>query len=235
MSISFTLSGRHVSIEWQRPLLRPATPRGIQCRTSRHVPADVTDRGDGELVRSALGGEAAAFELLVQRYARPAFLIALSATGNSSDAEDAVQDAFVQCHEHLGECRNPDRFAAWLLRIVRNRAHNVRRREGIREAVPLVDIDERSHHGATSLASAAERADARMLRTELREQLLSALSLEPEVRRQVLVLHDLEEWTHRDIASALGISILMSRFHLSAVRRSMRARLAQYRSNTRDD
>lgn len=169
------------------------------------------------------------------RYARAAYLVALAATASPADADDAVQEGFVQAFEHLPECRSPDRFAGWLMRIVRNRAHNIRRREvlrggGARAAEDAAAATEARPESGTTIESPDERVERR----ELRDHLLKALAEESSVRREVLLLHDLEDWTHAEIARALGISELMSRYHLSVVRRSMRARLARYRHHRED-
>src|SRR5437868_14277884 len=91
---------------------------------------------DVSLVRAALGGSAEAFEILARRYARAAYLVALSTTGEPADAEDAVQDGLLRAYGRLHECRSPERFGSWLLRIVRDRAHNLRRYESLRRRTP---------------------------------------------------------------------------------------------------
>ena len=88
---------------------------------------------DAVLVARARRGEPAAFEALVRRHYRAAFAVALAVLGNRMDAEDVCQDAFVVAAERLDECRQPEKFAAWLLQVVRNRARNYvdyRRGEG---------------------------------------------------------------------------------------------------------
>ncbi len=170
---------------------------------------------DAALVQRARRGEAAAFEALVRRHFRAAYAVALALLGNQMDAEDVCQDAFVRAVERLDECRHPERFAAWLFRIVRNRAHNYRRYQQVRSALPL----ERA-------AAVSTNHNARPAETpELRGKLESALSQVSEVQRQVVLLHDLDDWKHREIAESLGISEGMSRQHLFNARRVLRERI----------
>lgn len=211
-------------------------------------------RSDADLVIASLRSDNAAFEVLVRRYARAAYLVALAATGGvPTDAEDAVQDALILAHARLQECHSPDRFGAWLLRITRNRAHNVRRREQLRsgETLGINGVDSHANEGRNASAhrggvpvgeshfrtgsEGPATPHAILEQAELRRHLLDALSREPEVRRQVLLLHDLEGWKHKEIADALDISTFMSRYYLSVTRRSMRARLAPYRSALEDE
>ena len=170
--------------------------------------------GTRELVERARRGDARAFEDLVRGFYRAAYATALALTGNGMDAEDVVQDAFIRALERLDEC-DPDRFAGWLLTIVRNRAHNVRSRERVRDAAPVDEVDPPS----------TVRTDRRVERDELAEALEGALATLPPVQREVVLLHDLEGWKHKEIAAELGMSEVMARQHLFQARRVLRARL----------
>ncbi|MBI4521251.1 MAG: sigma-70 family RNA polymerase sigma factor [Gemmatimonadetes bacterium] len=171
--------------------------------------------GDADLVGRARAGVADAFGEIVARYMRAAYAVALSVTRRHEDAEDAAQEAFVVSLERLDECRDPDRFAGWLLTIVRNRSLNLVRRESLRAASPLPpDAEYRS-----------ERPDRMAERRELRDGLLQALSVLPEVQQAVVLLHDLEGFTHREIAQRLKLPAGTVRSHLHFARQRLRTRL----------
>ncbi|MDE3004432.1 MAG: sigma-70 family RNA polymerase sigma factor [Gemmatimonadota bacterium] len=167
---------------------------------------------DSELVRLALEGDEVAFGCLVERYQRPAYAVAYSVTGRHEDAEDAAQESFLVALGRLEECRNPDRFAGWLMTIVRNRSKNLIRRESLRETeqVPL---------GARSRTPEPDRVAET---SELREMLEQALSELPEVQRQIVLLHDLEGWKHREIAERLELPSGTVRSHLHFARKALR-------------
>ena len=95
------------------------------------------DITDASLVERARRGDEKAFEALVRRHFRAAFAVALSVVGEVADAEDVCQDALVKALERLDDCRDPQRFVAWLLRIVRNRALNFRDYRRVRATEPL--------------------------------------------------------------------------------------------------
>lgn len=174
----------------------------------------MTDTRD--LVARARAGDAEAFEALVRAHYRAAYATALAVTGTPMDAEDAVQDGFIRALERLDEC-DPDRFPGWLLTIVRNRAHNLRDRERVRAGAP---VDE-------GFLPSAGRTDARAERLELRAALEAALGALSPVQREIVLLHDLEGWKHREIAEALGLSEVMARQHLFKARQRLRARLGE--------
>src|SRR5688500_13710730 len=118
---------------------------------------------DATLVDRARQGDAAAFEALVRRHFRVAFSVALSVLADSIDADDVCQDAFVKALERLDECRQPDRFAGWLLQIVRNHAKNFREYRRVRETESL------EHDTAAARSSSTHEVEREELRTLLED------------------------------------------------------------------
>jgi RNA polymerase sigma-70 factor (ECF subfamily) len=174
---------------------------------------------DASLVARARLGDAAAVETLLRRYFRVSYLVAFARAGNRFDAEDICQDAFIRCLERLDECREPDKFGAWLVRIVRNTAHNRADYLRVRSSEPI-----ESHLHLQSPV----RTDAELQRNELRDTLTRALAKLSEIQRDVVLLHDLEGWRHAEIATHLDLSEGMSRRHLSDARRELRELLGDY-------
>ena len=91
---------------------------------------------DGVLVERAREGDPEAFDVLVRRHLGSAYAVAVSVVLEPADAEDVCQDAFLTALEQLDRCQ-PERFAGWLLTIVRNRAISWQRRRKVRRAEPL--------------------------------------------------------------------------------------------------
>jgi len=176
------------------------------------------EKTDGELVSAALQGQTQAFGVLVTRYMRPGYLVALSVTGNPEDAEDVSQEAFLVALKRLEDCRDPERFGGWFLTIVRNRARNLLRREHLRRGEELTPEFFPGPGGPAE--------DLKQL--EIREQLAIGLEGLSEVRREVLLLHDLEGWKHREIAVRLGIPDGTVRSHLHFARKHLRDRLGAF-------
>src|SRR4051812_44929126 len=174
---------------------------------------------DASLVARVRTGDAAAFESLLRRHFRAAYLVALAQVGEPAEAEDVCQEAFLRSWERIHECRDPDRFAAWLVRIVRDAAFNRREYLAVRAADAL--------HESTPAAS-PERPDRHSEQAELRATLQRALAQLPIRQREVVLLHDLEGWPHGEIAARLEISTLMSRRHLSDARKRLRDLLGDY-------
>lgn len=172
---------------------------------------------DRDLVKAALRGRTVAFEALVRRHLRSAYAVALARTGSPHDAEDVCQDALIAALERLSTLRDPDRFGAWLMEIVRNRALNLIRSRKVRSEEPIEEASARG--GGPDPGREAERS-------ALREDLLGALAVLDETRREVTLLHDVEGWRHAEIAERLGMPEGTVRYHLHEARRTLRERLA---------
>jgi len=179
---------------------------------------------DGTLVRASLEGSSDAFSELVRRYRRPAYALAFSILRRREDAEDAAQEAFVVALERLGECRNPDKFAGWFLTIVRNRSRNLVRRESLREGESL----------PFAVQSRDAGPDREFEQGQLRDQLGVALGELTEVQREVVLLHDLEGWKHREIADRLGMPSGTVRSHLHYARKRLRELLDRVGGELKD-
>jgi RNA polymerase sigma-70 factor (ECF subfamily) len=184
-----------------------------------------TESSDAELVGRTLAGDTAAFAELVRRYRRAALARALAVLGDSFEAEDVAQDSFVQAYDQLGTCRDPARVGMWMLTITHRSALNRARSIKRRRAVPIDDVAaEAGAYGAGSNA-----ATASLDRADLRASLTRALAELSPVQREVVLLSDLEDWSHAEIAERTGLSVTMSRRHLSDARRKLRALLSSMR------
>lgn len=172
---------------------------------------------DATLVGRARQGSSEAFEALVRRHLKAAYAVALAQVGEPADAEDVCQDAFVTALRRIEECRKPDQFGAWLLTIVRNRAHDHRRYRGVRDALPL---------DAALTASGGADPQREAERSELRDDLVEAMRGLTETQREVVLLHDFEGWSHKEIGDRLGISDGSARVHLFKARKTLRGLLS---------
>lgn len=139
--------------------------------------------------------------------------MALAVVGEPDLAEDVCQDALFRAWSRLAECREPDRFGAWLAQAVRRHALNALRG---RRSVPLDD----------TVPDARPAADRQVESAELGEVLVAALRRLSEEQRCAVLLFDMEGWSHAQIAATLETSEAMSRQHLMLGRRRLRELLA---------
>jgi len=181
------------------------------------VSADAPTPSDADLIALALRGDGDAADALVRRYYRAAFAVALGVLGNRQDAEDVCQDAFVKALDRLEDCREHSRFAPWMMTIARNRALSHRTYRKIRETSELLP----------EIAEAPDSPSADAIRSELGARLEAALAGLTPTQREVVLLHDMDGWTHGQIAKATGMTEVRSRQHLFVARKFLRERLGE--------
>ena len=209
-----TKARRNVSQRTASRVAKPGATATIPVEAiMRGAATALTSRG--VLVERARTGDRSAFEALLDRWLEQAFRIALAILGREADARDATQDAFLAWRE-LPKLRDPERFDAWLSRIVVNSCRGVRR--GRRR----VTIREISLDDVPSHAEPASEFD-----TAWGEQLASLDAIEhaferlPVPERAILVLHHLEHRSVVEIAEVLGIPVGTAKSRLFAARHAL--------------
>jgi len=162
---------------------------------------------------------AAAFAQLVGRFERTALAVAYAVVGNASAAGDVTQDALIKAWQRVGELKEPQRFAAWLGRIVRNTAHDHLRRRPRRE----VSVDQQA-------ACVDERLVVDPLtqvdRREIRRGIDAALAELDEQTRSAVVLRYYEGMASKEIGELLDLSPAAVDMRLSRARTTLREKLA---------
>jgi RNA polymerase sigma-70 factor (ECF subfamily) len=150
-------------------------------------------RSDEALVRRAQRGDRGAFDELVRRHRDRVYAVALRLTRSPADAEDALQDAFVNAFRALPRFDARSRFSTWLYRIVVNAAHDTVAR---RRPAASLDADEAPEPAAPGDPYAQDAA---------RRALLDALAaLAPEFREAV-VLCDVAGLGATEAGEVLGV------------------------------
>ena len=175
-----------------------------------------------EYVIAAQKGSDAAFAELVRLHQRRAYAVARAIVLSHEDAEDAVQDGFLHAYRALDRFRSDQPFGAWLNRIVANAALDLVRRRKVRDA------DELPETIALPFRDPGEAA-------ELRRRLADALTRLTDRQRAVIVLHDVEGYTHGEIGSMLGIPEGTARSDLHHARTALRRLLSDVREGNERD
>ncbi|HEX2135300.1 MAG TPA: RNA polymerase sigma factor [Microvirga sp.] len=192
--------------------------------------ARLEDLDEQSLVARARQRDGAAFGLIMQRHNRRLYRVARSILGDDSEAEDAVQEAYVSAFAHLPEFRGDARLSTWLTRIVINEALGRQRQR--RPTIALTDVDKINDQGEARvivLPTARQDGDpeAAAARAEVRRLLERAVDGLPEPFRVVFVLRDLEEMSVEETASHLGLRPETVKTRLHRARRLLRQSLNQ--------
>ncbi|HSQ28700.1 MAG TPA: RNA polymerase sigma factor [Gemmatimonadaceae bacterium] len=152
---------------------------------------------DAAIVARVLRGDAEAFRELVDRYRDQYARYALHMLGNQEDAEEALQDAFTRAYRALPRCEDPERFGAWLFRILVNRCRTAGTRRGRRARTFVADE-------AALLGASEEHPEDR---AAWREEIERALHrLRPE-QREAFLLKYVEEMGYDEMSQLTGVGV----------------------------
>lgn len=167
---------------------------------------------DAELVERARGGERWAAAALYRRHVDGALRLASFLLRRRSDAEDAVQDAFVVVLSRLGELREPAAFGGWLGRIVANAARGKLRKRRLlgRFGLDRGEDDVTLDGLAAASVTAAQRAELAWL-----DRAVAGL---PDGERIAWTLRFIEGWELLEIAESLGVSLATAKRRLKAAK-----------------
>ena len=173
-----------------------------------------------ELIARVLAGDRIAGRELYDAHAPRVFRLAYRLTGDTELAREFTQDTFVRAFNRLADFRGDAAFSTWIHRItitvVANAMRKVRR---LREReTDLTDLDSAQPSGG----------EARRVDPDLRERLAKAIDALPDIYHTTLIMHDLEGYTHTEIAEVLGVAEGTCKSRLSAARAQLRAALADF-------
>lgn len=180
---------------------------------------------DLPLIDRALEGDAQAFEALVRRHEARVYRTTLGILREPEDAEEALQDTFLNAYQHLHEFRRDSRFTTWLTRIAINAALNKLR--GQRTGISLDATDGSHEEFAPQLCDPwQENPEHLYAREEMQRIVHEAIQELPPAYRVVLVLRDISELDTVQTAEALGLTVGATKSRLLRARLMVREKLA---------
>jgi RNA polymerase sigma-70 factor (ECF subfamily) len=180
----------------------------------------VHEFSDGAIVGQVLGGDVDAYAYLVRRYQDSYFRFATRMLGSKDDADDALQSAFVRAFRKLAECRDPNRFGAWLYQIVINECRTLalrrdrRERRMVREESELADLPaDPLMHDSSELAGIQRALD----------------QLDPD-QREAFILKYVEDMSYDEMTRFTGASVSALKMRVKRACERLRRMLDQTRS-----
>jgi len=170
---------------------------------------------EAEILKQCLEGDETAWRWVVEHLGGRLYPMALRLLGDATEAEEAVQETFVEIFRSLPRYRGEAAFATWATRICVN--VSLRRRERLRRARAIVETPEEGDVDRAQVPSEVRprTPEAETERRELAGFVHAALERLPEEFRAALVLRELEGMAYAEIAAALGTAVgtVKSRVH----------------------
>jgi len=180
---------------------------------------------EAEAIRLAQGGDAAAFEHLYQLHGRRVYALCLRMVGNPSDAEDLMQEAFLQLFRKIGTFRGESAFSTWLHRMTVNVVLMRLRKK----TLPAASLEETTEPDEETGGPRKDigAPDLRLSGAVDRVNLERSIEKLPPGYRTVFVLHDVQGFEHNEIAGIMGFSVGNSKSQLHKARTRLRELLQE--------
>lgn len=192
-------------------------------RTSSAMIRDDVGQPDVDVVDQVLRGQTAMFELLMRRYNERVYRAARSIVRNDQEAEDVMQQAYVNAFTHLRQFNGSARFSTWLTRIAINEALARVRRQGRYQPFD----EELSIVEPFMPSSPSDNPEQQAFAGELRGLLEWAIDALPNGMREVFVLREVEGLSTSEVAECLGVSEDVVKTRLSRGRATLRRLLME--------
>ena len=186
--------------------------------TSSAVWFEGNEHDDADVIRQVLQGNTAMFELLMRRYNERVYRAARAIVRDDSEAEDVMQQAYLNAFTHLRQFNGSAQFSTWLTRIAINEALARVRRQGRYETYD----DDLSNLEPFMSTNPSENPERQAFTGELRELLESAIDTLPDGMREVFVLRDVEGLSTAEAAECLGVTDDVVKTRLSRGRAILR-------------
>jgi RNA polymerase sigma-70 factor (ECF subfamily) len=183
---------------------------------------------DALLVAAAKEGDRSAFDQLVDRHRQKIFILAKRITRNPEDAEEVVQESFVQAFVHLEKFNGDSRFSTWLTRIAVNEALMMlrKRRRSLEVSWDQSTGRDDEFSIPAEIADRRETPEESLSQQELRDELRNAVTRLPAKLRIAVQLREFEELTTEQTTEALGLTVAALKSRLYHARNRLRQTLS---------
>jgi RNA polymerase sigma-70 factor (ECF subfamily) len=196
------------------------------------------DVAEPQLVARAAAGDQPAFEAIMRRHNRALYRAARSIVKDDTEAEEAVQDAYLRAYHALPKFRGDSALATWLTRIVINQAlERLRKRRRELAALSLDTVFDLEKHTemANAQETSSETPERELMRAQTRRLLEQKIDELPSAFRTVFVLRALEEMSVEACAACLDIPEATVRTRFFRAKRLLRKALAEHMNVAADE
>lgn len=212
--------------------IHPSDQQNIGTKTETAEPRmSKLSAKEKDLIEKIKRGEKRYFSEIVSQYENPIFQYSLRMCGNQADAEDILQETFLNAYRALDSFRGESKLSTWLYKIANNSCLMKRRKSkfapdqeiSLSEVSPGDDID-----NTIALGSTGDSPIRDLLNTELKEVLQKIILELPKSNRQAFVLADIQGFSGKEIANILGVTVPSVKSRLHRARMFIREKLSLY-------
>jgi RNA polymerase sigma-70 factor, ECF subfamily len=168
---------------------------------------------DVRVIKECLEGNVKVYENLIERYQKPIYNLAYRMVGNSDDAEDITQTAFIKAYEKLNTYNFKNKFFSWLYRIAMN------------ESINFINARKRLSRMDENPVSYEDNPEQSLIHSDTRNKVRMAVQELKEEYKTVVILKHFNDLSYEEIAEVLNISEKMVKSRLYTARQLLKEKL----------
>ena len=187
-----------------------------------------TDSTDSDLVKAFQTGDKTAFDALVLKHKDRVFNLCYWFLGDTQEANDSAQDAFIKVYRSLKKFRQESTFSTWLYKIVANTCKNRLKSSEYKQKKSTVPLHNPGEQGIHSVMEIRDESPSPSNGLEMKERMTliqKAIGSLPSDKRSVLVLRDIEGLSYEEVSKITGLNVGTVKSRLSRARLELKDRL----------
>lgn len=173
---------------------------------------------DDKLVASAVKGNQAAFQQLLEKYQKPLYFHVIRMVKDPEQVEDLIQEAFVKAFENLQSYNTNYAFSTWLYRITTNHTIDYLRKKKLKTMSIHEPVKTKDGDMNMQLEDKEAATDRSIIRKQRQDIIRQAISELPEKYRQVIEMRHLEELSYQEISDELDLPLGTVKAHIFRAR-----------------
>ena len=187
----------------------------------------MTREQENAVIRAVISGDVDAYEALVREYEKNVYNLALRMTGNSEDAYDMSQEAFLKAYNSLPSFRGDSKFSVWLYRIVSNVCLDFLRSRTRKPTVSLSAENDEGEEVELDIADEEQTPEKLLDRKLTRDAVQRGLKSLPAEHREILLLREIQGLSYEEISETLGLEVGTVKSRIFRARKKLCAFLIQ--------
>ncbi len=177
------------------------------------------------LVEKCQTGDRDAIEELIGVVSPDLYRILFSMLRDHDDTDEVLQETLTRLFRYVGQLKDVNRFAPWLMRIAVNQVQSYRVRKGRTRLYEMDESREVSNSAIVLGGSSPDDPRELMMRTQMREEIHEAMTALPERQRIATMLFELEGYSIKEVAASMGCSEGAVKFNIHEGRKKLKRRL----------
>ena len=181
------------------------------------------DLSDAEIIEKVLSGDVDLFEIIVKKYERMVYNLAMVKLQNKENAQDIAQECFLRAYKMLRSYRTDSAFSTWIYRICQNLIYDFyRKNKNIKTVSLSVSDNGESEIKEKDIADTESEPSEQIIRAEKIEKVREIINSLPEDLRDIIILRDLKNISYAQISEMLNVELGTVKSRLSRAREKLK-------------